>query len=270
MCIVGVSLNQFVLISGKKRFSEFRTESTSEFADFSSTESNVKPHAFNMQEHGRRLRRQASPSCNSDSSTPKYILFLLDTSGSIGEASFKKVKDALSKLVLLFCKPIKVAVMSFNHEYNLEFCFNCYGNDNSGRSKTANAIKGIQYRSGMTHTGGAAQCACSRILHPSCGLPGTADCIDVVFVTDGKSNDPSREICKEVECLHRRLGVNTYAIGINNYNDDELNCIAKTSNLMKIFKFEDFDEFLNALMMLEERLDFEAISGRGDYACYNA
>ena len=45
-------------------------------------------------------------------------------------------------------------------------------------------------------------------------------CLDVVFITDGKRNDPSLDVCKEVRCLHTatascQLGVNVHAIGIN-------------------------------------------------------
>lgn len=252
----------------RKRSSEFAVGSVPKNSDSSLPEFKSHPQQFNMQKHGRRLRRQASPSCHEDPSATKYVLFLLDTSGSIGENDFTKAKIALSNLIKLFCKPIQVAVLSFNHEYKLEFCFNCHENDNNGRYKTATAIRDIEYRSGFTHTGGAAKCVCDQVLHPSCGLPSKADCIDVVFITDGKSNDPSREICNEVQCLHNRKGVNTYAIGINNYNEDELECIAKTSNLLNIFKFRDFLAFAEALKQLEERLVNEALS-EDPYACYD-
>lgn len=234
-------------------------------ADSSAPESNLNPHAFNMQEHGKRLRRQIT------ASPPQieYILFLLDTSGSIGPNSFRRMKNALSKLVFLFCNPVQVAVMTFNQDYKLEFCFNCHDNDLYGRFGTSEAIKNIEYRNGWTHTGGAAKCACERILHPSCGVPTHADSINVVFVTDGNSNDPSREICKEVECLHDRLGVNTYAIGINNYDHNELKCITKSSNLMNLFSFGDFDEFIDALEQIRRRVENEVVSGKDFYACYD-
>ncbi len=176
------------------------------------------------------------------------------------------MKDALSKLVYLFCEPIQVGVMTFNEDYKLEFCFNCFDNDLQGRYETADAIKNLEYRSGWTHTGGAAKCVCDRVLHPSCGVPTTADCINVVFLTDGKSNDPSREICNEVKCLHNRLGVNTYAIGINGYDLDELECITQASNLINIFKFQDFTEFVEALEELDERLFNDILNG-DYYAC---
>lgn len=231
--------------------------------DSNAPESNSNPHTFKMNEHGRRFRRQANPSC--DPNAIQHVLFLLDTSGSIGTDSYERMKDALSELVKFFCTPIQVAVMTFNEDYKLEFCFNCFDNDLHGRSRTANAIKDIEYRSGYTHTGGAAKCVCDRVLH---GLPTDAKCINVVFLTDGMSNDPSYEICEEVKCLHTRLGVNTYAIGIDKFNADELECIVEASSSMNIFKFQNFDEFVGAIKELDDRLTTLQMN-EDPYACYD-
>ena len=51
---------------------------------------------------------------------------------------------------------------------------------------------------------------CEEILQPACGIDVYPDCLDVVFITDGKSNDPNLEICTEVKCLHSLLGIDTY------------------------------------------------------------
>ena len=253
-------------LAGGKRSSDFVAPAKADSPR--NVDLNSDPHPFNWHEHGKRLRRQTSSSCSNNPNAPQHILFLLDTSGSIGTNSFEEMKDALSKLTLLFCKPIQIAVMTFNHEYKLEFCFNCHDNDLNGRQATAQAIKDIEYRSGWTHTGGAAKCACERVLHPSCGLPITADCVNVVFITDGQSNDPTREICDEVKCMHHRLGVNTYAIGINNFNQQELDCITETSNFLSIFTFQDFNEFVDALLALQKKLDEDFLNGNF-FACYS-
>ena len=101
----------------------------------------VDPIPFNITEHGKRYRRQDS--CQSAST--QYILFVLDTSGSVGEAEFNRVTSVLSELVLFFCKPVKVAVMTFDHEFFVEFCFNCFDNSCGGRVDARNAINAIQY-----------------------------------------------------------------------------------------------------------------------------
>ena len=96
------------------------------------------PLAFDVAEHGARYRR-----CNCVPDGIQHILFVLDTSGSIGESDFNRVTAKLSELVILFCKPIKVAVMTFDHEYFVEFCFNCFDNTCDGRSMTSTAISTI-------------------------------------------------------------------------------------------------------------------------------
>ena len=85
--------------------------------------------------------------------------------------------------------------------------------------------------------------------------------MDVVFITDGKSNDPSLDVCEEVRCLHNRLGVNVYAIGINSgsgfqptYNVRELECIDHFSDLISAFQFQSFNEFENSITNITLRL----------------
>ena len=107
-------------------------------------------------------------------------LFVLDM--SVTDAEFHRMTGALSFLVALFCKPIKVAAMTFDHQFYIEFCFDCFA---------------------------AIDCVCSTLLKPICGLDPDATCIDIVFITDGKSNDPSRDVCDEARsnmlCIHNKL-----------------------------------------------------------------
>lgn len=203
----------------------------------------VDPTPFNIREHGSRYRRQTDH-CYPDGI--QHILFVLDTSGSIGTTQFERLTEALSFLTTLFCRPIKIAVLTFNQDYYVEFCFNCFDNTCGGRVAAGERIKNIQYRGGWTHTAGAAQCVCNAILNETCGLHPDANCIDVVFITDGRSNDPKRKVCTEIECLHER-GINTFAIGITDYvNQDELECIAENAldpNEVHLFNFDSFEDF---------------------------
>ena len=213
------------------------------------------PLLFKWAEHGRRMQRQVftgNRNCQPDGI--QHILFMLDTSGSIGSADFQRMTASLSRLVALMCKPVRIAAMTFNHDYKVEFCFNCFDNTCGGRGKMMNAMYNIPYRSGWTHSGGAARCACDFLLTLTCGIDPRASCIDVVFITDGRSNDPARDVCTEIQCLHNRFGVNTYAIGIRNYRQSELDCITKASNSMSIFNYNTFDEFSASLASVIARL----------------
>ncbi len=232
--------------------------------DISRLESNtIQHHApvpFSVSEHGHRFRRQTN---KCDPNDNQHVLFVLDTSGSISMDTFSRMTDVVANLTTLFCKPIEVAVLTFSHQFYLEFCFNCFETDIFGRIKAAEAIRNIPYRGqgGYTATGGAAKCVCDKLLDLSCGIEFADNtCVDVVFITDGYSNDNNFEICDEVKCLHDHfLNLNTYSLGIGNYDTpsarSELQCIQDSSNDQSLFTFETFEEFFDQLKKVEEELE---------------
>ena len=206
----------------------------------------VDPIPFKWSEHHKRFRRK-----NSCSGQNQYVLFLLDTSDSIWRSNFMKMTRAVATLSTLFCKPAQIAVMTFSHTFKLEFCFNCFdSSDHNSRAARFNRIENIPYRRGATRTGGAARCVCDELLDPSCGLPSNASCIDVIFITDGHSNDPSLEICDEVKCIHDHteyITINTHSIGIASANPAELECIEKTDGVNSAFEYDNFDDFKQSI-----------------------
>lgn len=227
---------------------------------------------FNFAEHGARYRR-SNHDCEPDGI--KYVLFVLDTSGSIGINTFNTMKERLSCLVPLFCDPIKVAVMTFNHEYYMEFCFDCYdGNTCEDRRNAGTAIRNIIYRSGLTHTGGAMRCLDQDILSYGSQLCGIEhdinNCFQIVFITDGGSNDPRLNVCDEVQHLHLDSRVTVHAMGIgNNVNNAEINCIRGSNPASSYFYFNTFDEFnekLNTLVTLLGRPEV-GVDGVEPYTC---
>ena len=180
--------------------------------------------------------------------------------------------NALGCLVPLFCDPIKVAVMTFDHNYFMEFCFNCYdSNTCEDRKNAGNAIRSIRHRRGWTHTGGAARCLCQDILHfdsQLCGIDHDVNnCFEVVFITDGRSNDPRLQVCDEIRCLHLDRRVKTHVMGIGNrISQDEIDCI--TSDASSYFFFENFDVFEERLTGVVELLRFSnGPAGDGSYTC---
>ena len=164
---------------------------------------------------------------------------------------------AVSSLVPLFCFPTQFALMTFSSLLRLEFCFNCFNNTLNGRRAARQAIINTRYRHGpWTRTGEAVRCVCSELLDRyKCGLDPFS-CIDVVFITDGHSNN-ALDVCREVQCLHNHPSriINTYAIGINNYNETEIRCLSSYSNSEQVvFGFESFNEFVSYLNNVTARL----------------
>ena len=176
------------------------------------------------------------------------------------------MKDAIGKLVPLFCKKVKFAMVTFSTDINLEFCFNCFDNTYSGRSEAKDAISRARYHARLTNTGAATKCICEQLLRTSCGLSRAPSCLDVVYITDGKSNDQTYRVCDEVRCLHRHSGINTYAIGINGFNQRELDCISHSSNIMSGFQFNSFTDFEQSIQSIISRLANSTLSGN-HYSC---
>ena len=248
----GFSLNYSFTLVGK-RSADVKLESTKSESHISRL-SAMEPIQFDKNEHGHRIRRQVQKCEPKDT---QYILFVLDTSGSIQKENFEKMLEAVGNLTVMFCKPIKVAIMTFDHEFHLEFCFDCFNySDISGFFDAKDAIEKIQYRFGGTHTGGAAQCICNELINPNCGLPtDPKPCVDVIFITDGHSNDPYLDICQTVKCLHNHsIDMNVYSLGINNYDEDELKCIQESTNDLSVFRYSSFDDFYASVQKIDSQL----------------
>ena len=108
------------------------------------------------------------------------------------------------------------------------------------------------------------------MLTGACGLPVSTSCIDVVFLTDGRSNDPTHNVCNEIRCLHTRKGVNTFAIGIGNYLMEELQCIVDPDlglDDYHVFNFLSFDEFEKEFQTLFQLLLHSTADGPDSYKC---
>ena len=138
----------------------------------------------------------------------------MDTSGSIRCDGFELAKQAIADMADMLCAYIKVAMITYDHSINLEFCFNCYDND---RSAIKEAILRARYRGGGTATTDAIKCACEEILTSQCGLPQGINTpnIDVILLTDGMHNGRCRSrLDTELQCLHQKTNINTIGIGI--------------------------------------------------------
>jgi len=152
----------------------------------------------------------------------RYVLFILDSSGSVGSTPFTTMINVLSDLLPLFCGNVVYGVMSYGSKIERDICFNC---DQTDRTLLQQAIKSIKYHNGgSTRSGDAVRCACNYMLTRSCGYYNEEDSVtDVIFITDGHSNR-GENVCTAVNCIPKR--VNVISIGVGNYIDyDELECI---------------------------------------------
>ena len=217
---------------GKKSHSEQLDDtSTPETIDLEEYLSTVKAH---------RRRRQIP-------GQERFVLFILDTSGSIGATEFKKATDAVADLVPLLCNA-KVAVMTYSTYVYREICYNCY---QDSVIKLRNAIRSIKYRGGVTASGDAIRCACDYMLNSPCKFTRNIinpPKVDVIFLTDGRSNT-GEDVCTATECLSTITNVDVFPISIGNNTDWlELDCIrGRNGNLLDVLSVVDLDALLNLI-----------------------
>ena len=155
-------------------------------------------------------------------STKRYVLFILDSSGSITSPHFTLMKEILSKLLPLFCGNVIFGVMSYGDILQRDICFSC---DQSNRYKFRQALLSIRYHRGpSTRSGDAIRCACDYMLSRKCGYFNESNSItDVIFLTDGHSNK-GEDVCVATKCIPDEVNVVSIGVG-NNIDYDELECI---------------------------------------------
>ena len=212
--------------------------------------------------HERRRRQTCS---NGDI---RHVLFIVDTSGSIGATTFNKVRDLLANISEKLCDHLRVAMMTYSHNINLEFCFNCH----TDRRDIFNAIKRVRYRGGLTHTTDATKCACDTLLTPRCGLPKGryTPNTDIVYLTDGHHNGPCKNnLANEVKCFHNQRNINTFAIAIGNAALATVEALENPHDTgdSHIFNVDDFVELEKVFKLIIQVLDIPGPDGKPIFTC---
>ena len=176
----------------------------------------------------------------------KYVLYILDSSGSIEETDFKDMAKLMAEFSRFYCPGTKVAAMSYSSSVYKNYCFNC---DQTNIIVRYNAIKNIPHHSQFTASGDAIHCACNYMLNSPCGFPEATSGPDspevtVAFITDGNSN-LGKDVCTVAYCWSEFNNINVFPIGIGRHdNYTELNCIkGNIVNKAQTFILKDFQEF---------------------------
>ena len=237
----------------------------------------VPVNPFNLDAYLQQTKSPLNRKKRCSGSNIRYVLFILDTSGSIGRENFNKVKDIVARISLRLCEYLKVAVITYDNWINLEFCFNCYDT----RSEIFDAINRIQYRrGGATHTTNAVKCACD-ILQTKCNLPKGIKTpnIDVVILTDGRHNGPCQsKLSQEIKCLktdrngEKLDNIKTYAIGIGRANIEAVAQLRQNPEEDYIFDVPDFDTLKGLFDIIEYLMSQTTTAENGEevplYSCH--
>ena len=158
------------------------------------------------------------------------LVFVLDSSGSIGSTNFRTIRNFVNTFVnTLEIGPTRSQVGVIRYSGSAQVLFNL--NTYSDRTSLMSAVSNIRYTRGGTDTADALYLLAiqgfvgARPL--SEGVPRVA-----IVVTDGMSNNPAETVIA-AQALRQNELITTYAVGIGGANITELNAIATKPNLVR-------------------------------------
>ncbi|XP_015282167.1 PREDICTED: LOW QUALITY PROTEIN: collagen alpha-6(VI) chain-like [Gekko japonicus] len=160
------------------------------------------------------------------------IMFLVDSSGSIGDENFNKMKNFMSHLVNkshIGLDQVRIGVVQFSDIAKEEFPLNKY----SAKSDIIEAIRRMAAIKENTLTGQALEFV-AEYFTPSKGSRSSVNKI-LILLTDGEAQD---EVKAPAVAL-REDGITIYSVGVFNANKTQLEEISGKSEL--VFHVENFD-----------------------------
>ena len=178
------------------------------------------------------------------------IVFVLDASGSIREANFVSMINAVINIVnslTIGPEKTRVAVVRFSSSATLLFNLNTY----TQKSTLVQAIRGISYTGGGTNTHEALALLRTSVFSEVLGVRSDFEATKVaIVITDGRSNNAA-ETKRQADLLRADASFLIYAIGVGSgIGVTELNNIAGSSNT--VIQLQDFR--VSELQRLEERI----------------
>jgi len=168
---------------------------------------------------------------------PADIVFLLDSSGSVGATNFKVllqfIKNIVSRLNI-GQDAAQISLVTFSSTPTCQISFK----DRQDRGSLIHALGRVVYHRGGTDTAAALRFARLNSFTEKNGARPDAAKIAIV-ITDGISYQP-QQTAKEAKNL-RDSGVTVFAIGMNNAKLMELNAIASDPDASHVFQSSNFD-----------------------------
>ncbi|XP_059205757.1 collagen alpha-1(XIV) chain-like [Centropristis striata] len=169
-------------------------------------------------------------------STPAIadIVILVDGSWSIGRINFRLVRTFLENLVKAFSVEFdktRIGLAQYSGDPRIEWHLNAH----TTKESVIEAVKNLPYKGGNTLTGLALTFILENSFKPESGSrPGVPKI--GILITDGKSQDdvmpPARSL--------REAGIELFAIGVKNADENELKAIASPPEETHVYNVADF------------------------------
>ncbi|XP_037533181.1 collagen alpha-1(XIV) chain [Nematolebias whitei] len=172
------------------------------------------------------------------------IVILVDGSWSIGRVNFKLVRMFLENLVNAFDVDIdktRIGLAQYSGDPRVEWHLNTY----STKDAVIDAVRTLPYKGGNTLTGLALNFISENYFKPEFGSRLGVPKIGIL-ITDGKSQD---DVIPPAKSL-REAGVELFAIGVKNADENELRYIASEPEETHIYNVADF----NVMSLIVEAL----------------
>lgn len=165
------------------------------------------------------------------------IVFLVDSSTSIGPQNFQKVKNFLHSVILgldISSDQVRVGLAQYNDNIYPAFQLNQY----PLKGVVLEQIRNLPYRTGGTNTGSALEFIRTNYLTEAAGSRAKDGVPQIVIlVTDGESNDEVQEAADKL----KEDGVVVYVVGVNVQDVQELQTIASEPLEKFLFNTENFN-----------------------------
>ncbi|XP_078718860.1 collagen alpha-1(XIV) chain-like isoform X1 [Lampetra fluviatilis] len=192
------------------------------------------------------------------------LVIVLDGSWSIGRINFRLVREFLEQLVQAFdvqADKIRVALSQYSGDTRTEWDLNTH----TTKAALLEAVRSLPYKGGNTNTGMALEHARLQNLRPEAGARPGVPAI-VVLITDGKSQDDVAQPAAEL----KSRGVELFAIGVKNADEQELQAIASKPVATHVHQASEFTgmaaivEGLTRVVCSRADILFTALRGGGD------
>ncbi|XP_041812046.1 collagen alpha-1(XIV) chain isoform X3 [Chelmon rostratus] len=162
------------------------------------------------------------------------IVILVDGSWSIGRINFRLVRTFLENLVRAFSVEFdktRIGLAQYSGDPRIEWHLNTH----TTKEAVIDAVKNLPYKGGNTLTGLALTFILENSFKPESGSrPGVPKI--GILITDGKSQD---DVIPPAQSL-REAGIELFAIGVKNADENELKAIASPPEETHVYNVADF------------------------------
>nr|XP_060639322.1 collagen alpha-4(VI) chain-like [Anolis sagrei ordinatus] len=214
---------------------EMHVYSVEEFAGLQGISQNILQVICTTVEEVSRQITQVSPVCRK--ATLADIVFLVDSSASIGLENFQKVKNFLYTLVSslhVSQDQIRIGLAQYSDDIFMEFFLNQY----SLKNDILEQIQNLPFRRGSTYTGAALNSIMEGYFIESAGSRAQENTPQIlILLTDGESNDDVKVPASKL----RARGISLYVVGIGVQDTTELKEIASRPFNKFLFNTDNFD-----------------------------